>query len=47
MQDTFIVKLFNQGRTISVAVQATSQQEAKRVAEGMYSGYRAMTAQRG
>jgi len=47
MQDTFIVKLINQGRTISVAVQATSQQEAKRVAESMYSGYRAMTAQRG
>lgn len=47
MQDTFIVKLINQGRTITISVVATSQQEAKRVAETMYSGYRAMSAQRG
>ena len=47
MQDTFIVKLINQGRVINIAVQAHSQQEAKRVAENMYSGYRAMAAQRG
>lgn len=47
MQDTFIVKLINQGRVINIAVQAHSQQEAKRVAESMYSGYRAMSAQRG
>jgi capsular polysaccharide biosynthesis protein len=47
MQDTFIVKLINQGRVINISVQATSQQEAKRVAENMYHGYRAMSAQRG
>jgi hypothetical protein len=45
-QGLFYVKLINKGRTIEATVQAHTQPEAKKFAENMYPGYRAMTAQR-
>lgn len=45
-QDTWQVKLIDKGRTMQVEVQATSQAEARRIAEHQYPGYKAMTAQR-
>jgi len=46
MQDNWDVKLIKQGRVINIVVVATSQNEARQVAERMYPDYRAMTAQR-
>lgn len=45
-QSTFLVKLINKGRTIETTVQAHTQPEARKFAENMYPGYKAMTAQR-
>jgi len=45
-QSTFYVKLINKGRTIETTVQAHTQPEARKFAENMYPGYKAMSAQR-
>ena len=45
-QSTFFVKLINQGLVIETTVQAHTQPEARKFAENMYPGYRAMSAQR-
>ena len=45
-QETWNVKLIDKGRTMVVQVQATSQAEARRIAEHQYPSYTAMTAQR-
>ena len=41
MQNTWEVYLNKQGRPMTVQVQATNQQEARRHAEHMYPGYKA------
>lgn len=45
-QSTFYVKLINKGRTIETTVQAHTPPEARKFAENMYPGYKAMSAQR-
>lgn len=45
-QSTFFVKLINQGRVLETTVQASTQPEARKFAENMYPGYKAMSAQR-
>ena len=45
-QSTFYVKLINKGRTIETTVQAHTQPEARKFAENLYPGYKAMSAQR-
>ena len=46
MQNTWSVYLNKQGRPMTVEVQATNQQEARRHAEHMYPGYKAGAAKR-
>ena len=45
-QSYFFVKLINKGRTIEITIPAYTQKEARELAEYLYPGYKAMTAQR-
>lgn len=45
-QSLFYVKLINKGRTIETTVEAHTPVEARKFAENLHPGYKAMTAQR-